>query len=227
MEKNYADVLESYLIAEEGFGTDILKALGRGIGSLLKKTAIFLGVTVGLCGLVIIASERTNKRVQQRLANPTPEEKLSRENYLSTWVPKIQEFQKSVQKDIDKLDKTTDIKKYLYVEERVRDTPDPKVGYGYGAYLVALEYENIQYRNADGDDEPDPEKAKDFFEKMKFLKPLVQKWKSEAAKFSPYFEICAGFDENEDYPEFWIVLDCKWLDRDGIIKPGLPKFEDK
>ena len=225
MEKNYATVLESYLIAEEGLGMDILKALGRGVGSLLKKIAIFLGVTIGFCGLLVIASERTAKRVQQRLANPTPEEKLSRENYLSTWVPKIQEFQESVQKDIDKLDKTTDIKKYLYVGKPVSDNLDPRVGYG--AYLVALEYENIQYPDADGDDEPDPEKAKDFFEKMKFLKPLVQKWKSEAAKFSPYFEICAGFDENEDYPEFWIVLDCKWLDRDGIIKPGLPKFEDK
>ena len=225
MEKNYADVLESYLISEEGLGVDILKALGRGVGSLLKKIAIFLGVTIGVCGLLVIASERTEKRVQQRLANPTPEEKLSRENYLSTWVPKIQEFQESVQKDIDKLDKTTDIKKYLYVGKSVSDNPDPRVGYG--AYLVALEYENIQYPDADGDDEPDPEKAKDFLEKMKFLKPLVQKWKNEATKFSPYCEICAGFEEDEDCPQFWITLDCKWVDRDGIVMPGLPKFDDK
>ena len=64
-------------------------------------------------------------------------------------------------------------------------------------------------------------------EKMKFLKPLVQKWKNEATKFSPYFEICAGFEEDEECPQFWITLDCKWVDRDGIVMPGLPKFEEK
>lgn len=221
MEKNYADILESYLIAEEGLGMDILKALGRGLVDILKKTAILLGIGVAISSLSIAAINATDgKRIQKRIANPTPEEKLSRENYLSTWVPKIKEFQKTVEKDIDKLDKATDIKKYLYVEH-ISDNPDPR--FGYGARLVELDFDTI-YR---APDESDLEKAKDFFEKMKFLKPLVQKWKNEATKFNPYFEICAEFDENEDYPEFGIVLSCKWVDYYGIIKPGLPKFEEK
>lgn len=223
MEKNYADVLESYLIAEEGLGMELLSALGAGIGALLKKLAIMLGVTVGFCSLLILSANANNQRVQKRLANPTIAEKQSRENYTSSWIPKILEFQKAVQEDINKLDKKNDIKKYLYDPKFVNEND-----LGYGAFLAGLDYSKIQYPDADGDDEPDEDKAKDFSKKLVDLKPLVQKWKNEAKIFSPYFEIVIDVDDHdESRPWIWISLSCKWVDKDGIIKPRLPKFEDK
>ena len=228
MHKSYADTLESYMIepAEEGVGTEILKFVGKGALKILGKIGIFLAINIGICSLVISKVVRDEKKCKERLANMTPEEKLSRKNYLDTWVPKIQEFQKSVAKDIDKFDKKNDIKKFLYEESILPDTPSKEKGYG--AYIAGIEYSTIQFPDADGDDEPDPDKAKEFTMKLRELKPLIQKWKNEARIFSPYFELMiSAEDENEDYPWFEICLSCKWIDRYGIIKPGLPKFGEK
>ena len=225
MEKNYADVLESYLIAEEGLGMDILNLVGKGIGVLLKALGILVGLPIAACSLLVFASAIRHKRVQKRLANPTPAEKLSKENYISTWVPKIREFQQSVQADIDKLDKKNGIKKYLAELDLLSDNPNDD---GYGAVLVSMIYSRIQYPDAMGDDDPDPEKARDFSKCLAELKPFIQEWKNKAKAFSPYFEIVIDlYDEDETNPWIWVALSCKWIDRDGIIRPGFPKFEEK
>lgn len=59
------------------------------------------------------------------------------------------------------------------------------------------------------------------------MKPYFDKWKNEAKKFSPYFELELNVEEpdNEYYfCDFNVVLRCKWTDKIGILKPGLPEF---
>ena len=223
MNKSYADVLESYIIAEEGTGTNILKVTGKVIWKLIKPVLIFLGITVGISSLAIAYTVRYEKTAKKRLENMTPEEKLSRKNYLDNWVPKIQEFQKSVIKDIEKFDKQYDFKKFLDVDPVMPDAPSKE--HGYGCYILSLNPSELYGDDYDGDSPADVNKSREFNDKVKQLKPLIQKWKSEARKFSPYFELIVedDFQNSDEYPDINICLSCKWVDKYGIIKPGLPE----
>ena len=229
MHESYADVLESYTIddiATEGIGVDLLKLAGKGVLKILKCIGIFFAITIGIASIAMIRSNRHETIVRNRLADPTPDEKLSRQNYLHTWVPEIQKFQKMVAKDINDFNKRYDIKKFLYEKDIIPDNPEMRSGYG--AYVAGLKYETIQHPEADGDDDPDPIKAQEFTEKLKELKPLINKWKNAARVFYPYFELMVSVeDENENYPWFEICLSCKWVDKYGIIRPGLPEFGKK
>ena len=51
---------------------------------------------------------------------------------------------------------------------------------------------------------------------------------SEAKKFSPYFELELAIDEPDEnyyFCDFSVFLNCKWIDKYGILKPGLPEFK--
>ena len=62
-------VLESFLIpidentsiAEEGLGTELLKLAGKGALQLLKKLAIFIGINIGIVGLLVYTSDKQQK----------------------------------------------------------------------------------------------------------------------------------------------------------------------
>lgn len=233
MHEKYADVLESYLIpAEEGFGLELLKFVGKGIGKVAKAIGIFLGLNIALVGVLLFSSKVNSDRYKKRYNNPTEGEKLSRDNYNKTWLPKINEFAKMVADDIKEADKKLDIKKFMDIEQ-------PKVPlnatmngvpiyYLYNHYICSLDWSKCQYPDADGDDEGNPELVKEFSEKISQMKPYFNKWKSEAKKFSPYFDLEIEVEEpDDDYYYCWfnLTLKCKWLDKDSILKPGLPEFK--
>ena len=100
--------------------------------------------------------------------------------------------------------------------------------YNYNTYLCGLEWSQCQYPDADGDDEGDPELVKEFSEKIVKMKPYFDKWKREAKKFSPYFELELVIDEPDEnyyFCDFSVFLNCKWRDKYDILKPGLPEFK--
>lgn len=226
MYDNYADVLESYLIAEEGFGMELLKVIGNGIGKIAKSVGIVFGLSVVLGSTLILGQNIRTDRFNKRYANPTPEEKLSRDNFNNTWFPEIKKFAEFVNKDIVSINKKTDISKFLYPQ---RDHSAEFLStHGYCYWLCEMDFSTLQYPDADGDDEGDPEKVKEFIDKLSVVKPYFDKWKSAAKKFSPYFELVIYVDdENADdgYADFSVCLRCKWLDKDNILKPGLPEFK--
>ena len=56
------------------------------------------------------------------------------------------------------------------------------------------------------------------------------KWKNAAKEFEPYFKLVITIDEDKNHVEdgwadFNIYLVCNWLDKDGILKPGLPELK--
>lgn len=235
MKENYADVLESYLIpAEEGFGIDLFKFVAKGAAKVAKAIGIYFGLSVVLVGALVLGSEAANKKYMKRYNNPTPEEKLSRDNFNNTWIPAINEFKKVVDADIDKADKKLDIKKFLDIS-KPKAPEGATIGgvpaamyYTYNYYLCGLDWEKFQYPDADGDDEGNPELVKEFSEKISQMKPYFEKWKNEAKKFAPYFELTIEVEEPDDdyyFCNFNIVLRCKWLGKDKILKPGLPEFK--
>ena len=233
MKENYADVLESYIIkpAQEGFGLDLLKLMGKGVVKVAKGLGIFIGLNIAFVGLIIGSNELSYNKHKKRYDNPTPEEKLSRDNFNETWVPEIEKFKTQVEKDINEADKKYDIKKFIDVCKSVKKTDEMPAGYRYyNYYLCWLKWEACQYPDADGDDEGNPELVKEFSEKISQMKPYFEKWKSEAKKFAPYFDLVIEVeDPDKDYYfcNFDIVLRCKWVDKDSILKPGLPKFNEK
>ena len=233
MYETYADVLESYMIpAQEGFGLSLLKYVGKGAGIVAKALGIFLGINVALVGVLLFSNKVSGEKFKKRYNNPTPEEKLSRDNYNKTWLPKINEFAKMVADDITEADKKLDIKKFI-------DLSKPKVSekatingvpiyYMYNHHICSLDWSKCQYPDANGDDEGNPELVKEFSEKISKMKPYFNKWKSEAKKFAPYFDLVIEVDEPDDNYQFcWfnLTLKCKWVDKDTILKPGLPELK--
>ncbi len=234
MSENYAEVLESYLIpAQEGFGLDLLKLAGKGVAKVAKAFGIFIGVNIAFVGAILLSSEMSAKKFRKRYENPTPEEKISRENYNKTWLPAINEFKKMIDADIDKADKKLDVKKFLYTSKP--KTPAPESGtingvpiyYMYNHHLCGLAWEKCQYPDADGDDEGNPELVKEFSEKISQMKPYFEKWKMAAKKFAPYFDLVINVEDPDDdyyFCNFDLTLVCKWVDKDSILKPDLPEF---
>ena len=96
--------------------------------------------------------------------------------------------------------------------------------------ICVLEWSKVQDPGSDGDDEANPEKLKDFCNKLQDLKPYISKWKNAAKEFEPYFKLVITIDEDKNHVEdgwadFNIYLVCNWLDKDGILKPGLPELK--
>lgn len=224
---------ENLEVADEGIGAEIAKLAGKGILKILKHLAILLGITIGTSVLLIGSNVAAQKKAANKRQNLTDDEKKSKSNYINTWKPELMKFNKRIIDDINEVDKKCDIKKYLSV---------PKSGpssYGtfngetiesYNWMLVCLDWASLQYPDADGDDEADPEKLKDLVSKLEILKPYVNKWKSAAKKFEPYFKLEIEIDENENdiengLYEFTIWLNCKWTDNYNVLKPDLPELK--
>ena len=226
---------ENTSIAEEGLGTELLKLAGKGALQILKKLAIFIGINVGVIGLLVYTSDKKQKEIKRRFDNPTPEEKLSRDNYINTWRPEIKKFNDMINKDIKEADKKLDIAKFIDITNMSNNSKDSLItidgvpqNYNYNTYLCGLEWSKCQYPDADGDDEGDPELVKEFSEKIVKMKPYFDKWKREAKKFSPYFELELVIDEPDEnyyFCDFSVFLNCKWRDKYDILKPGLPEFK--
>lgn len=221
-------IIPEYEIANEGLGTELLKLAGAGALRVLKTIAIYLGITIGASGLIIGAALMNEKKRNTRYANPTSEELLSRNNFNNSWKPKIQEFLKLVNKDIDTVNKSNNIKKYMYIHSPNDNLS--KVDGHYNVCICALEWSKVQDPGLDGDDEANPEKLKDFCNKLQELKPYISKWKIATKEFEPYFELVITINENEKdinkgWADFDIYLVCNWLDKDGILKPGLPELK--
>ena len=236
MYEYYVDTLESYIItepAQEGFGLDLLKFVGKGIGKVAKALGIFIGINVALVGTVLLSTSANAAIHKKRYNNPTPEEKLSRDNFNKIWLPEIDAFRKLVLKDIDEADKKFDIKKFISTRQSINKGDDGVYINGipsrhtYDYSICWLNWEACQYPDADGDDEGNPELVKEFSEKISKLKPYFDKWKKEAKKFEPYFKLELNVeDPDEDYYfcNFFLSLNCKHVDKLGILKPGLPEF---
>ena len=232
MKDNYAEVLESYLIpAEEGLGIDLLKLAGTGVLKIAKKIAIFLGINLAIVGTLVAVSNVQQKEAKRRFDNPTPEEKQSRNNYTNTWKPEIIKFSEMIKNDIEEADKKLDIKKFIEIYNTNNFNSNIKInGMSpiYNTYLCGLEWSKCQYPGAAGDDEGDPKLVKEFSEKISKMKPYFDKWKREAKKFEPYFVLDLEVEEADpDYYfcNFYVTLRCKWVDKQGILKPGLPEFK--
>ena len=231
--EDFAEVLESYIIpAQEGFGLDLLNFIGKGLGKIAKAIGIFLGLNIALVGIIIFSNNLNEKRFRKRYNNPTDAEKLSRYNYNHTWLPKINEFSKMIADDINKADKKLGIKKFLSIS-RPKVPEDATINgvpiyYMYNHYICSLDWSKCQYPDADGDDEGNPDLVKEFSEKLSQMKPYFNKWKSEAKKFSPYFDLVIEVEEPDDdyyFCGFDLTLQCKWVDNDGILKPGFPEYK--
>ena len=226
MKENYADVLESYLIpAQEGFGLDLLKFLGKGLAKVAAAVGLFIGIPVALAGVAVAISAANEKMYEKRYNNPTPEEKFSRDNFSQTWVSEIDKFREMIARDIDNADKKLDIKKFIHI---TNTKIEPCRAYCYD--ICSLEWEKCQYPDSDGDDEGDPKLVREFSEKISQMKPYFEKWKTEAKKFAPYFTLVLAVEEPDDdyyFCNFYVSLRCNWIDKIGILKPGLPKFGEK
>ena len=157
------------------------------------------------------------------MENLSDAEKLSLSNYVNTWVPEIIKFRDMVKKDIKNAGDGID--KYLYYNGKISTESIPRFG---GISICGLDWSMCQYPDSDGNDEGDPEKVKDFSEKISKMKPLFDKWKKEAKKFSPYFDLCLTVDEpdaNYYFCNFDLYFNFKHIDKYGIVKPGLPEFK--
>ena len=225
-------------IAEEGLGSELLKLVGKGAFSIAKAIAIFIGIDIALVGLIVLPSVFNSERHKKRFANPTSEEKLSRDNFTNSWEPAFKDFAKMINKDINEADKKFKIKKFIdicKIENQNKEDNGTRINgipqyHTYSFHLCSLNWEACQYPNSDVDDAGNPDLIKEFSEKLTKMKPYFDKWKKEAKKFSPYFELMLEIDDpNEDYEycNFYVGLKCKWLDKDGILKPGLPEFNNK
>lgn len=221
-------MIPEYEIANEGLGTELLKLAGTGALKILKTIAIFLGISIGASGLIIGTALMNEKKRNTRYANPTKEELLSRDNFNNSWVPKIKEFLKLVNKDINTVNQSNKIKQFMYIHSPNDNLT--KVDGKYNFCICALEWSKVQDLGSDGDDEANPEKLKDFCNKLQDLKPYISKWKNAAKEFEPYFKLVITIDEDKNHVEdgwadFNIYLVCNWLDKDGILKPGLPELK--
>ena len=225
---------ENLEVANESIGLAIAKILGKGALKFALWLAKWIGIGV-IAGLAIVGMSNKNiAKHNQRYNNPTPEELKSRENYNKYWVPKIKELYDMIINDIDKADKKSNIKKYLYIgNSKVMNSeigPKESSIKSYDKFIFGIDWSSVQYPGADGDDEPDPEKMKDFADKLEFLKPYFNKWKSAAKKFEPYFTLGIYLEEmntkdSSDIINFEVYLHCKWIDKDRILKPGLPELK--
>lgn len=224
---------ENFEIANEGVGAEIAKLAGKGILKILKHLAILLGISIGTSALLIGSNVAAQKKAANKRQNLTDDEKKSKSNYINTWKPELMKFNKMIIDDINEVDKKCDIKKYLSVPKSGPSSYGTFNGETIESYdwvLVYLNWTNLQYPGADGDDEADPEKLKDLVSKLENLKPYINKWKTAAKKFEPYFKLEIEIDEIEDdiengLYEFTICLNCKWIDKYNVLKPGLPELK--
>ena len=239
----------NYLIpVEESFNWDgakkVLVAGGKAvlgtIGVGLRNFAIFTAALFGLLAIAVVRSEKAAKRAAQRLANPTPEERESLQIFEESWKPALLQFKTNCKKDFDKWNRQHKDLNYdntISFDDREIIYPQTS-GYGgycaYGVSLINFDYGSKAYNTEDPDDyrngcreEPlTDEIGKSLQAALKTIKPLIDKWKSESRKFSPYFEMLIDYQDNDpDYPYIDIVLRCKWVDKDGIIKPNLPAYK--
>ena len=228
--------LESFLIPEEiateGIGMEIAKLAGKGALAILKSIGIFLGLNVALVGGLMLYSDAADKKFRKRYEYPTPEEKKSRENYSKYWIPKFKEFYQMIIKDIDTVDKKCGIKKYLDTDLIILNGNVSGRGYYmYSARLFGIDWNKVASIDEDGDLNPDDydyDKVAEFLPMLKELKPYCNKWKAEAKKFEPYVKLEINIDcgqNNNELYECDIRLVCKWVDKDGILKPGLPELK--
>ena len=224
---------ENLQVADEGIGAEIAKLAGKGILKILKHLAILLGISIGTSALLIGSNVAVQKKSANKRQNLTDDQKKSQSNYINTWKPELMKFNNKIIEDINEVDKKCDIKKYLSVPKSGPSSYGTFNGESVESYdwaLMSLNWESLQYPGADGDDEADPEKLKDLVSKLEILKPYINKWKSAAKKFEPYFKLEIIIDENDNdiengLYEFTIYLDCKWVDKYNILKPGLPELK--
>ncbi len=177
-------------------------------GVLLASTAAVLGLGI----IAAVAQTKIEKmKLKSRIKNMTEEEKLSRENFLNSWVPELAKFHDIIESDINKnaqLSKMFDV---------IALSKTFNIEGGYNIHLVNLNYEQNKKSTID--------------ETTKSISPMdkyIAKWKNYAKKFMPYFEFMAEYDNDidpEESPLLDIILICKWVDKDGMLKPGLPKFK--
>lgn len=223
-----ATVLESYLIpANEGLGMDLLKAAGKGIGHFVAAFGIFFGLTAILAGSLAISADIRDKRIANRLANPTPEEKESYNNYTHTWLPEIKKFMDECKKDYVAYTKK---QKHNDLINFTGGTSNVNKSILYGTRIVSLNHSSkVFFNEVDNEYSETPvseEAAEGAILALKAFKPIIDKWKQRVNKsFKPYFDLCIEYeDTDKDYPYVWVSLICKHVDKDGILKPGLPPF---
>lgn len=212
-------------------GKSLLSAVGKG----LRNFAIFTAAMFGLLAVCVIRSEKNAKRAAARLANPTPEEQKSLRIFEENWKPALLKFKASCKKDFDKWNRQN---KALNYDNTIKFDDGEIIyphqsGYGgycaYGVSLIQFDYGSKAYID-DPDEFREEPRTKEIGESLqaalRSLKPLIDKWKAESKKFSPYFEMLIDYQDNDpDYPFINIVLRCKWVDKDGILKPNLPVYK--
>lgn len=231
--------IKAYMIpAEEGVGLNLLKFAGKGALSIIKSFAIVVGTLLGLTVILASSSESQRKRAAKRLANPTSEEKESLRIFEEIWRPELLRFHDACKQEFDKWAKKNTALNYgntIQFGDRSIHYPN-KNGYrgyySYGICLIDLDYGSkafIQEGDDYAQDTPvNAEIGQKLIEALRSLKPLINKWKQDAKKYAPYFEIAISYEDTDpDYPYVDVVLKCNHIDKDGILKPGLPPYKGK
>lgn len=177
-------------------------------GVLLASTAAILGLGV-ITAIGLSASKKF--KLSSRIKNMTEDEKLSRDNFLNSWIPELKKFHNDIEKTVKndyQINKSFNVLPFI---------SNPTIKSGYDIPLLDLNYDQLSKSSE--------------AEMRELLDPLtkyVKKWKSLANKFSPYFELAIQQDNDTDPDVVALVnatLICKWVDKDGMLKPGLPKFK--
>ncbi|MCM1213998.1 MAG: hypothetical protein NC548_05710 [Lachnospiraceae bacterium] len=240
---------KDYMIpAEEGAVWDALKphlktagkSLLVGAGKTLRNFAIFVGAMAGLIVVACKVSDRNWKQYKERLANPTEEEKKSLKIFESSWVPELKKFHAQCKKDFltwQRQNRNLNYGNTIVFDDAGIHYPTENArmaSFSYGVSLLSFDYGSSAYNTDDPNDDRNGTREEPISEEigqklqqaLKTLKPLIDRWKSESKKFSPWFELRIEYEDSDAYyPYVSVVLTCAHVDKDGIIKPNLPPYK--
>lgn len=143
-------------------------------------------------------------------------------NYKKYWLPEINRFHREVLSDIDKINQKNHIKDFLLI-----DSPGTTSKfYKYNHTICSLNWTAIGLPNnpSINHDRPDKKLLSKFNSCLEELKPFVAKWKTDAKKFEPYFKFEYSYimSPKDDEYYFGLSLECRWVDDNKELKPGLP-----
>ena len=242
-------------VEESKFGDGVLfagkllgKAAIKGVEGIAKGLAIYLGLGLAAVSAILLTNHINNKQALNRLNSLSDAEKTSLNNY-KTWVDPLNAQLDSMRKDLEKLAKKYNASgmfeipdKHFTQELYSVDKLNPAASIQWSGQKPVFWF-NENYLYVDENDEPvgdypNQDRARKLQEALKEigLKDLITRWKSQMSKFNPYFELVVAnedelelFDsaspDDEMYPYIQIMIQMKWVDKMGIIKPGLPTYK--